>query len=51
VKRYKVEFKGFACIEAHTVGEAIEKLYDDDCVYTVFEEPIVVEVEEFEVEL
>ena len=51
MRRYKVEFKGFAYIEAHTEGEAIEKLYDDDCVYTELEEPIAVEVEEFEVEL
>lgn len=51
MRRFKVEFKGFAYIEAHTEGEAIEKLYNDDCAYTEFEEPIVVEVEEFEVEL
>ena len=47
MKKYRVEFKGYAYIEAHTEGEAIEKLYDDDCVYTVFEKPIVVEAEEF----
>lgn len=51
MRKYKVEFKGFAYIEAHTEGEAIEKLYDGDYAYAEYEEAGATEVEELEVEL
>ena len=50
--KYKVNFRGFAYIEADSEEEAREKvLYEDDAIYSETQVDNIEEIEEFVVEL
>lgn len=50
--KYKVNFSGFAYVEADSKEEAREKvLYEDDAIYSETQVDNIEEIEEFEVNL
>lgn len=50
--KYKVNFSGFAYVEADSKEEAKEKvLYEDDAIYSETQVDSTEEIKEFEVEL
>ena len=50
--KYKVNFSGFAYVEADSKEEAKEKvLYEDDAIYSETQVDNIEEIEEFEVKI